>query len=215
MRKTHQRVVIVASGRLHKNLLRDITHLDTLIGVDRGALWLIRRGKIPSIALGDFDSVSASELREIKARVRQVKEYPSQKDKTDLELAIDESIKFQPKQVIIYGAIGSRFDHTVAAIGLLLNLQSHNIYGQIVDNFNKVYIVRRQYQQIIKTFPFKYVSIIPLSDQITVTLTGFTYNVSDFTLARMSTRGISNEIIGKKATVEVHEGVALVIESRD
>ncbi|MBI3385998.1 thiamine diphosphokinase [Candidatus Gottesmanbacteria bacterium] len=213
MKKKFQRVVIVAAGTLHKKFLDDISKHDFVIGVDRGALWLIRHEKVPEVALGDFDSVNKSELQEIKARVKHVEEYPSQKDKTDLELAVDESIKLRPKEVVIYGAIGTRFDHTFAAIGLLLKLESHNIYGQIVDNFNKIHIVRRQ--ETISTSVYRYISVLPLTNRATITLTGFVYNATRLTLPRTSTRGISNEIKDAQAIISVHTGRVLVIWSSD
>lgn len=39
------------------------------IGVDRGSVRLLEQGIIPKIALGDFDSVTEEELKEIKKKL--------------------------------------------------------------------------------------------------------------------------------------------------
>lgn len=213
MKRSVKTIAIVAGGKLDKQILKDISRTDFIIGVDRGAAWLLQHEITPDVAVGDFDSVSQAEFQKIKSRVAIVKEYPAEKDKTDLELAVDESIKLHPKEVVIYGAIGTRFDHTLATIGLLLKLESYNIYGQIVDNFNKIYIVR--HQQFIKASPYRYLSIIPLSDHAIITLSGFVYNASRLKLLRMSTRGVSNKIKGSRASIAVHAGSILVIWSSD
>ncbi|HLD24943.1 MAG TPA: thiamine diphosphokinase [Patescibacteria group bacterium] len=203
-------VAIVAGGEKPKR----IPKADFFIGVDRGALWLLRQGIVPDIAVGDFDSVTNPEKKFIHDRTKKYIEFPQEKDETDLELAIDEAIRLKPNEVCIYGALGKRFDHGLTAIGMLLKLESHNIYGEIVDNFNKINIVRHQFT-LTKDKKYPYVSIIPLDASAIVSLKGFMYNVSKKIFSQYSSLGISNEIPGKSATIFVHQGKALVILSRD
>lgn len=214
MKKKELKISIVAGGLNGKQFLPDIAQGDMVIGVDRGALWLIQKGITPHVALGDFDSVSGRELSRIRKRVGKVRLYPKKKDATDLELAVDEAIRYKPSEVRIYGALGDRFDHSLAAISLLLKLSSHNICGYIVDKFNRIQIVRRelilQPSQI-----FHYVSLFPVGGKVTVTLRGFAYNLRRHVIIRDSTLTISNEIIGRSATINVHRGKLLVILSRD
>jgi len=49
---------------------------------------LLRKGIVPDVAIGDFDSVSNEELKEIRTRVANVKQYSPDKNQTDLELAV-------------------------------------------------------------------------------------------------------------------------------
>jgi len=208
-------IAIVAGGALDAFLLERIREAQYIIGVDRGAYWLITHGVVPDVAIGDFDSVTKKEFSHIKKNVTKIiRELPHPKYVTDLELAIEYAKTLDPKEVGIFGAIGSRFDHTFAGITLLLNLSSYNIYGYIVDNFNKIQIVRR----VLKLKPskvFKYVSLFSLNGKTTVTLTGFRYNVSKRIFLPGSTLGVSNEIAAKQATITIHEGLALVMQSKD
>jgi len=207
-------VSIVAGGKLHRRFLPVIRTSAVIIGVDHGALWLINEGVVPDIAIGDFDSVTAAQKRRIHDTATKYIEYLPEKDMTDLELAVEESMRHQPDEVWVYGAMGRRFDHTFGAIQLLTRLVSHNIEGVIVDNFNKINIVRRQLT-LTSGSGFQYVSVIPIYERVTVSLRGFAYNVSRHTLAAGSTLGISNQIAEQSATISVHTGQALVIQSND
>lgn len=213
--KKKQVVAIVAGGVLDLFILPRIRKAGYIIGVDRGAYWLLKHGIIPDVAIGDFDSVTKNEFSRIKKRVAAIiQELPHPKYATDLELAVEHAIGLKPKEVRIFGAIGTRFDHSWAGIHLLVMLSSHNIYGYIVDNFNEIYVVRRKLD-LIPSVSFKYVSIFPLTDKTTVTLTGFRYNVSRREFTRGSTLGVSNEIVAFCARVIVHDGAVLLIRSRD
>lgn len=212
--KKRKTVAIVAGGTLDEVHVSRIRNADYLIGVDRGAHWLVTNGIVPDIAIGDFDSVTKKEFLLIKKNIKHVVQYPKEKDSTDLELAVNYAIARQPKEVCLFGAIGSRFDHGFAGIMMLLKLSSHNIYGYIVDNFNEIYVVRR-ILEIVPSRVFRYVSLFSLTNSATVTLSGFLYNVSRRRFVRGSTLGVSNEMVKKSAQITVHDGLVLVVRSRD
>ncbi len=206
-----KRIAIVAGGTLSKQFLSDIAKSTYIIGVDRGAYWLIVNGIIPDIAIGDFDSVSARELQVIRKNIRRVEEHPKEKDLTDMELAVVHAIKLRPKEIVIYRALGSRLDHTLANIHLLEKIHDS---GVIRDGNNEVRFASGRLV-IRKESRYRYVSLLPVSKTIEVTLRGFLYDASHALIRRGQTLGISNEICGDKATIEVHRGRALVIRSRD
>lgn len=215
MKKGKSNIAIVAGGALDRVLLPRIQKASYIIGVDRGAHWLIKQGKVPDVAIGDFDSVTKREFSHIKKKAATIiRELPHPKDATDLELAVEHAIGLKPTEVTIYGAIGTRIDHVWAGIHLLTKLVSHNICGYLVDKFNEIQIVRRGV--ILKRYcEFPYVSIFPIGEKATVTLSGFRYTVSRQVFVRGSTLGVSNEIVASSARIIVHKGEALVIRSRD
>ncbi len=207
-------IAIVAGGALDPSVLPHIQEAAVVIGVDRGALWLIKHGITPDVSIGDFDSVTLKEKKRIHDASGIYMEYRPEKDATDLELAVDHAITLKPKHVLLFGALGRRFDHAMGAIHMVLRLESHNIYGVIVDNFSKINIVRRQ-QRLHHDDSYPYVSIIPVASSVTVTLKGFAYNLARAPLCQGTSLGISNRISGKSATIDVHRGLALVIRSTD
>jgi len=207
-------VVIVANGKRSTSFLPRIGSKDCIIGVDRGALWLLRHKVIPDVAIGDFDSVTASERKTIQEQSRTFIKYPSCKDATDLELAVDYTLRLQPQSVVIYGASGSRLDHVLASFYLLEKFLPHNISAEIRDSRNRVFLTNSLYQLTPST-EYRYVSLFPYSEQAVVTLRSFKYELTRFTFRRGTTRGVSNELTGRPASIIVHEGIVLVVMSRD
>lgn len=206
-------VSIVAGGEMTEEFLPDIVQSSVVIGVDAGAAWLLARDVIPAMAVGDFDSVSAQELARIKKHVDIVMQFPKRKDATDLELAVREAVLMRPMKVTIFGALGRRFDHSLAAVNMLMYLLSHNIMGEIVDKFNRITVVRRV-ARLNKNSSFPYVSILPIAGGATVSLSGFLYNITKKRISSDFTLTISNEIRKSGATISVHRGVVLVIRSK-
>ncbi len=202
-----QRILIFGNGRLHKKFLREIHAGDYVIGVDRAAYWLLRHNVVPYVAIGDFDSASAEELRLIKKSIRIVKEYPPEKNWTDMELAIRYAAGLPPSEVFIFGATGTRLDHTLATLHVL---DKHIL----IDKNNKIRLIGRG-RTVIEKASYRYISILPYTKIISLSLTGFRYNVTGKTIKQGTTLGVSNEIIGKKATIEIFSGKAWVIESSD
>ncbi|MBI4062618.1 thiamine diphosphokinase [Candidatus Gottesmanbacteria bacterium] len=208
-------IALVANGYLDEYLLPDIGSADFVIGVDRGAYWLLRHGVMPHIAIGDFDSVTKKELQIIKKKIRRVIEQKSHpKYKIDLELAVGYALKRKPTEVVIYGGIGSRADHTMVAVNLLEKLLQKNIEAKIRDSHNEVFLFDSR-RTILRSRQYKYLSLLPYSSKAVVTLRGVLYPVAKHTFHRNSSLGVSNEIVGKSAEIIVHSGIVLVIQSRD
>ena len=204
-------IAIVGGGVLEKSFIKEIRSAQYVIGVDRGAYWLIVNKITPDIAIGDFDSVSLQELKEIKKRVKTIKKYPPEKDATDMELAVDHAVSLHPKEVIIYGAIGTRVDHTMGNIHLLERLHEA---GVIRDSNNEVRIISGR-TTVKKDARYLYISFLSITETVEVTLSGFFYDVTRTSIRRGQTLGISNEICEDEATINIHSGKALVIWSRD
>lgn len=208
------KIAIVAHGHLDQQLLPAIKSADYIVGVDRGAYWLLRHGVAPHVAIGDFDSTSPKERRHIRKKVRDVRAFPLEKDATDLELAINHAISLKPKEVIIYGAVGSRFDHACVAVNLLEKFLKQNIDAKIRDRYNEAFLLQSR-RTILKSSNYAYLSILAYSSKTVVTLRGLLYPVTKRTFYRNTSLGVSNEIIGKEAGIIVHSGIVLVIQSRD
>ena len=201
------RVVIFGNGKLSKKFLQEIHEGDYVIGVDRAAYWLLTQKITPDIAIGDFDSTSPREMRHITKSVRIVKKYKSEKDKTDMELAIDHASGLVPKEVLIFGATGKRIDHMLATLQII---DKH----VLIDEHNRIRLIGRG-KTIVKRSSYRYISILPYTKSIRLSLTGFRYDLVHKTLKQGTTHGVSNEIVGKKATIEIFSGKAWVVESKD
>lgn len=207
-------VAVVGNGKLIPEFVTDIKAHDLIIGVDRAAYWLLEQGIVPDMAIGDFDSVNQAEFDKIKRQIKTVKSFPPEKDFTDMELGLQEAKKFNPELITLFGGVGSRLDHSLGNIFLLDHFHDTFSILQLRDENNLCQIVR-QTAIVEKSAQYKYVSLLSLTDQSTVTLKGFVYDIANYTIKRGQTIGISNEIKKGKGEVTVHQGRVLVIQSRD
>jgi thiamine pyrophosphokinase len=217
--KKTERIVIVAGGELGDWALEELRPDDMLIGADRGALFLVRHGLRPALALGDFDSVSDEEMAEIKRGSETTDACdPIDKDWTDTELAFRYALQREPKpgEIVLLGALGTRFDHSLANVHLLLRAHEAGIPCRIVDKHNEIRLVTGAGggEASLRRGRFRQVSLLPLSPEVTgITLEGFQYPLREATLRIGQSLGVSNVLLAEEGTVRVREGWLLVIQS--
>ncbi len=206
---------LVGNGDTDEGVVDEIRSASVVIGVDRGALWLLDHGIVPKIAVGDFDSVSNKELGRIQKECGDVRIHPAQKDKTDMELAIDVAQSLMPKgEIRMYGALGKRIDHTLGNIGLLEKCASQNMPAEIIDTHTRLYLVDQQ-AIVQNDGKYHYMSIMPITQTAVVSLSGVRYPITNTIIRRNSTLGVSNEITGNEAIVAVHKGKVLIVQTKE
>lgn len=182
-----------------------------------GALETILEAGIPcDCGLGDFDTVSQEVLAKFKENPKtRLFAFPPEKDETDAELAVQFAVEQKPDVIWIVGATGGRIDHMLGNLELLRMPLQAGIECEIVDQQNRIRLIDRP-TVLEKMENWKYVSFLSYTDQTQgITLNGFAYNVTDFTLKKGITRCISNEIRDEKATVSFTSGMLYCIRSRD
>jgi thiamine pyrophosphokinase len=212
---------ILAGGP--ENLLPDLKLYDNhnilWVGVDRGVFHLLNRNIIPSIAFGDFDSVSPEELAFIETQVSELKRFKPEKDETDLELALNWALEQNPDRIQLFGATGGRLDHLFANVHLLVDpLQKGNKCDIVmIDSHNQLFIKQPGSYTISKEkYNQKYISFVPITLNVrNLTLEGFKYPLKNRHISMGSTLCISNELIDDYGTFSFSEGILLVIRSHD
>ncbi|WP_059052993.1 thiamine diphosphokinase [Paenibacillus senegalimassiliensis] len=212
---TNNRVLIFAGGRIDPALVQEIREDDYTIGADRGALFLVEHGIKPNLAVGDFDSVSEDELEIIRNNSRELTTCDAlDKDLTDTELAFDLAIRLQPQEIILVGVLGTRMDHTLANIHILLRAVQHQIACSIWDEYNHITLTGTTAQ--VEDRGYTYVSLLPITPEVTgITLDGFLYPLDKATLKMGQSLAVSNKLIASTGTVKVESGWLLIIQSRD
>lgn len=211
---------ILAGGP--ENLLPDLNEYDNdqviWAGVDRGVFHLLKRGVTPSIAFGDFDSVSPEELAIIETRVSELRRFKPEKDETDMELALNWALAKKPERIQLFGATGGRLDHLFANVQLLIDplLKEANADIILIDSQNQLSVRGPGTYTIQKNKKEKYISFVPVTLNITnLTLEGFKYPLKNRHISIGSTLCISNELIDDYGTFSFSEGILLVIRSHD
>ncbi|MFI2855782.1 thiamine diphosphokinase [Paenibacillus sp. JSM ZJ436] len=209
------RIVIVTGGQMSPALLEHIEDDDFLIGADRGALYLIEHGLTPHIALGDFDSVTREEMMVIQKNSGEVWSCdPISKDLTDTEMAFNLAIDRSPKQILIIGGTGTRMDHTLANIQMLVRGVQHHIDCSILDLHNFITLTGSSCSLVDRGYT--YVSILPITHEVTgIHLEGFQYPLHNATVKLGQSLGISNRFLDKVGHVSIESGLLLIIQSKD
>ncbi|MFW5842091.1 MAG: thiamine diphosphokinase [Bacillota bacterium] len=176
-----------------------------LIGVDKGAFHALSFGLTLNRVMGDFDSITQVELDYIKRHAKTIDKYPEKKDETDSYLAIKEALKLDPDEIIVYGGIGNRLDHTYANIQLLKQ-------GDItfLNDVSKMYVLSPGEYTIKNTH--KYISFFALESVKKLSLTDFDYPLSDYNLDIDDPLAVSNKGEG---TVTFDDGLLLVIHQNE
>ncbi|MGZ7441618.1 thiamine diphosphokinase [Paenibacillus sp. TH7-28] len=212
---TGKRVLIFAGGRIDPDVIKDIRADDVVIGADRGALFLVEQGIRPHLAVGDFDSVSPGELDKIKENsMKLIACDPIDKDLTDTELAYDLALQQQPAEILMTGVIGTRLDHTLANVHMMLRGLQQQIRTDIWDKHN--YITLTDSECRIMDRGYTYVSLLPFTPEVTgITLTGFLYPLENASLSIGQSLGVSNRLTGPEGIVRISSGLLLIMQSKD
>lgn len=188
-----------------------------IIAVDKGLEALYQLSIVPNHVVGDFDSVSTEILEYYKKNPQIVfHNYNSEKDNTDTDIALELAISLRSSAITIVGALGKRMDHALANIHILKEALEEGIPCEILDEHNRIYLIKNKIKMKKSQTYGKYISLIPLTSTVEgITLTGFKYPLVDDSLAIGKSLGISNEIIEEEATIEIKKGILIIIESRD
>jgi thiamine pyrophosphokinase len=166
--------------------------------------------------VGDFDSVSETVLQKYRKLSTPIKTFPKEKDKTDTQIAIELALMNHAVHLDIIGATGSRLDHVLANIHLLLLPMQLKVRASLIDGNNRIYLKQESFTLKKQEQFGDYVSLLPFTEKVRgLTLRGFKYPLNQIVLTSGNSLGISNEIVEEEASVEFTEGILLVIESRD
>ncbi|TCS93085.1 thiamine diphosphokinase [Hazenella coriacea] len=216
--KNVERVFIVAGGELSDSDFRSYRkNRDTLIAADGGAQACISLGYRPDLVVGDFDTTGATYMETLQSQQIPFRLLPVEKAHTDTHMAIEEALRFHPREIYILGALGgARFDHMIANIGLLEWIATRKVDAFLLHQTNRIRLLIGPTTVQIPKETYHYLSILPVSKEVEgVQTDGFLYPLHQETLYRGETRGVSNEWARETASITFTNGICLVIESND
>lgn len=212
--------LIVSGGSLNKEFVTKVVgqgRYDRILAADSGMNALYAAAVTPDIIIGDFDSAD----KKILAFFQQNKAIDfctlnPEKDDTDTEFAIRESIRRGADSITIIGGTGTRLDHVLGNISLLGIGLEEGVRMELLDAHNRICMIDHSVTLKKKEQYGNYLSLIPYNGKVTgVTLKGLKYPLHDYTMGGFNSLGISNEIVDDEASIELTSGQLLVIESRD
>lgn len=180
---------------------------DMIIAADKGLERLLGEGIEPDVILGDFDSLGYIPHGE------KVLRYPREKDDTDLMLAVKLGLSRGYADFVVSGALGGRFDHSIASVQALAYLTGQGAKGLLAGMGERATMLdsgRLRFsggeRGIVSVFAYG-------GDACGVCLSGLKYPLDNARLTADNPLGVSNEFTGSPAEISVRLGRLLVVWS--
>jgi thiamine pyrophosphokinase len=208
--------VIICGGRITDYIFmkKYLEDADLVISADSGARHCKSFDIVPDLLVGDFDSVSDADYRDLVSAGVGILKFPVEKDMTDSELAIDIALEKGCSRVLLLGALGTRLDHSLSNLFLLKKLLDRGKEGILADENNEARLINHSIE--LESKKDVYITLLPVAGPAKgVTTQGLYYPLENATLEVGSSWGVSNRFSSEKAAVTVQEGTLLVILSRD
>lgn len=215
-----KRTLILTGGTLHEAFVKQFMEkeaFDCIICADKGLMIADALQLEVDYIVGDFDSVEEKVIAKYKREKKAViKEFKPEKDLTDTHISILLALEESAEEIVILGATGTRLDHVLANIYLLLEPLKREVKAAMIDAHNKIYLCNKEQVLYQQELYGSYVSLLPLTEKVEgVTLKGFQYPLDKKDLTIGDSLGISNEVIEEQAYITCETGTLIVIEARD
>lgn len=184
---------------------RNSAEFDSIVAVDGGYAHLEAIGCAPDMVIGDFDSLG------YVPDGTNVIVHPSHKNASDLELALDYLEDAGCARAAIYGALGGRLDHSVANLQMCARFAERGMDVELVGVDCIVKMLVGPARLELPLLDEGTVSVFSAVEESRgVTEMGLEYPLDDATLTNRTTLGLSNELVGRPASVSVDAGTLFV-----
>jgi thiamine pyrophosphokinase len=194
-------IALVANGAIHdlKAIGKRLKAYDYIIAVDGGLLYCDSMGIEPDLIIGDLDSASL-ELLSNYPNVP-VRRYLTDKDETDLELALQAVYHPEVENITVFGALEKRTDHSVSNLHLIrrypkkLYLETEGELIFAIEGISEIPCKKGQL-----------VSFLPLGGPITgVSSTGLKWELKDASFSK-NFMSISNICLKNLIKIQIKIG---------
>ena len=113
-----------------------------IIAADGGAAHVQAAGGVCDVIVGDMDSVCPETLDQARNAGADIRDFPTAKDATDGELALQEAVSRGATSITIVGALGGpRVDHLLANVALLAHPSLRRLDAVIEDASQRLWLV--------------------------------------------------------------------------
>ncbi len=156
--------------------------------------------------LGDFDSLSEEPVPPPSRK------FPSEKNETDGELAVDRAVELGATDILFYGGGGKREDHFLGNLHLLYKAKRAGILSAALKTNGAEISLAGEGGQRFSCKRGQTISLLPFGgDAHIMEMRGLKYVSDDLRLRYGSTRGISNLTTDEEFSFRVNKGYVLVI----
>lgn len=201
-------VLIFAGGDSPIASLKDeVPQGDLVVAADSGYDLAVEAGFTVDVLVGDMDSIETDVIPDDVV----VERHPTDKDATDLELALTRATDDSPQRIVVVGGAGGRVDHELAAAALLCSEK----WGHI-DEID--WVADRGWSHVVRGRRVLHgdvgglISLIPMGGTaVGVNTKGLRWDLEEATMHPGTTWGVSNEFAGPIADIRVATGCLLAV----
>ena len=206
MGEFHHAFALIANGVINDYAVIAplIKSYGCIIAVDGGLHHCHAMGITPDLIIGDMDSVSP----ELLASYSHVptRKFPTDKNETDLELAILSVFTPEIEKITLFAALGNRTDHALTTLHLIRRFPLKVFIeseSELIFAFNK--------ELSLSTSPGQTISFIPLGETVHgVNSSGLKWELVDANFDKYYL-SLSNICLHDEITVTVREGDLICI----
>ncbi|MEA1961662.1 MAG: thiamine diphosphokinase [Bacillota bacterium] len=211
------RCIIFANGEYGNDLeiyRKTIQDEDIVICADGGANYAHAIDVIPSVIIGDMDSILPGVRQEYLDKHVPIRKFPLRKDFTDTQLAVSTAQEMGADEILLLGTLGKRLDHTLSNLYCSMDLVEHGVRVTHAAPDCFVYVINDYIE--ITGQKGDLVSILPLTEEAAnVHTEGFEYALPMVTLEQKNPYAVSNVLQGQKGKISLSEGILAVFQYID
>ncbi len=210
------KAVIISGGKEPSKdiVFREIQDADIIIGADKGCEVLYKYDITPDYILGDFDSANDEIINSIEERAKKKITYKREKDYTDTEIAYNLAVEKGANEIILLGATGTRYDHSLSNLGLMLRGVKSSIKVKVIDDNNFIFLTDKSIT--LQGNKGDIISFQAYCDEIkNFNISGAKYNLSNYTLKLGDGITTSNEFLDEDIRVNFDNGILMILYTKD
>lgn len=185
------------------DFLIDLTQYDYVHCTDGALDYLLKKGIVPDVISGDFDSIDPDQILDLDSEIIQTfdQEFP------DFEKALQIIYSKGVEMVHVYGASGKQQDH------FLGNLTSAFKYKDrmtliFYDNYSYYFFAEKK--MILESYKDRIISLMPFYETKGIVTEGLEYPLNKEDLHLFGRVGTRNKAISEKVSIEFEEGNLLI-----
>lgn len=200
-----KKAIIIAAGSVF-DIKSDGSEF--IIAADGGYDAAVKASLKVNLFVGDMDSVKG------QIDAEEIITLNTDKNFTDTEYAVNEAKRRGYFYIDIYGATGTRLDHTLSNIFMMKKYLNEGVFIKIKDKNNEMLAINKDTS--FSGLFGKTVSFIPADTKVYgVTLQGFKYPLNDADIEIGSTLTVSNIAQSDNVKVKIKSGTLIMIIAQD
>lgn len=205
-------IVLAGGDTVDPDVVEDLPNDGFIVAADSGLDQALGLGLEVDLLIGDMDSVSPEALTAYRGVPSEL--HPTDKDHTDLELALRAAMRLGVTRIIIVGGAGGRLDHFLANALLVSSTDFSDVDVEWLTGNARLHVVHGTTR--LHCAPGRHVSLLAVHGRARgISTEGLRWELKNEDLEPGATRGVSNIFEKPVATITVREGTLLAIMTGD